>query len=110
MQQTTLTEGDWIHVLHGGKEYALRVLELQPAPAVSLIDTDIAADVGPSIETEGGCGPWPCSSWAARLGRAWAGLLVVVVGPCSRQHWDGQAWDVHRARLTRRMGRPTRMF
>ena len=40
-------------VEHGGKEYALRVLELQPAAAVSVIDTEMAADVGPSIETEG---------------------------------------------------------
>jgi UBX domain len=29
------------------------VLELQPAAAVSVIDTEMAADVGPSIETEG---------------------------------------------------------
>lgn len=42
-----------MQVEHGGKTYALRVLELQPASAVSIIDTDIAADVGPSIETEG---------------------------------------------------------
>jgi hypothetical protein len=34
-------------------DYNLRVLELQPAAAVSVIETDIAADVGPSIETEG---------------------------------------------------------
>lgn len=42
-----------VQVLHGGESYNLRVLELQPAPAVSVIDTDMAADVGPSIETEG---------------------------------------------------------
>ena len=29
------------------------MLELQPQSAVSVIDTDLAADVGPSIETEG---------------------------------------------------------
>lgn len=40
-------------VQYEGVEYNLRVLELQPAPAVSVIETDIAADVGPSIETEG---------------------------------------------------------
>lgn len=34
-------------------QYSLRVLEVQPGPAVSVIDTDMAADVGPSIETEG---------------------------------------------------------
>jgi hypothetical protein len=33
----------------GGKTYALRVLELQPESAVSVIDTDIACDVGPSM-------------------------------------------------------------
>lgn len=38
---------------YAGADYNLRVLELQPAPAVCIIDTDIAADVGPSIETEG---------------------------------------------------------
>jgi hypothetical protein len=40
-------------VQYEGVDYNLRVLELQPAPAVSVIETDIAADVGPSIETEG---------------------------------------------------------
>ena len=49
-----LTEGDWVEVpLPDGSAHFLRVLELQPAPAVSVIDTDIACDVGPSIETEG---------------------------------------------------------
>lgn len=43
----------FLQVKHGDEVYNLRVLELQPAPAVSIIDTDIAADVGPSIETEG---------------------------------------------------------
>eukprot|EP00775_Hariotina_reticulata_P010375 gene10375-10533_t len=49
----TLSEGDWVQVTHDGVDYNLRVLELQPGPAVSVIETDIAADVGPSIETEG---------------------------------------------------------
>lgn len=40
-------------VHYDGVDYNLRVLELQPAAAVSVIETDIAADVGPSIETEG---------------------------------------------------------
>ncbi|KAI8477049.1 MAG: ubiquitin fusion degradation protein UFD1-domain-containing protein [Monoraphidium minutum] len=48
-----LTEGDWVQVPFGGRVYNLRVLELQPEAAVSVIDTDIACDVGPSIETEG---------------------------------------------------------
>jgi hypothetical protein len=33
----------------GGKVYSLRVLELQPERAVSVIDTDIGCDVGPSM-------------------------------------------------------------
>lgn len=32
-----------------GVSYNLRVLELQPDPAVSVIDTDIGCDVGPSM-------------------------------------------------------------
>ena len=42
-----------MQVPYDGVPYNLRVLEVQPGPAVSVIDTDMAADVGPSIETEG---------------------------------------------------------
>jgi hypothetical protein len=42
-----------VQVPYAGESYNLRVLEVQPGGAVSVIDTDIAADVGPSIETEG---------------------------------------------------------
>uniref|UniRef100_A0A383WIE9 UBX domain-containing protein n=1 Tax=Tetradesmus obliquus TaxID=3088 RepID=A0A383WIE9_TETOB len=49
----TLSQGDWVQVPYAGESYNLRVLEVQPGGAVSVIDTDIAADVGPSIETEG---------------------------------------------------------
>eukprot|EP00878_Enallax_costatus_P007163 GHUV01007507.1.p1 GENE.GHUV01007507.1~~GHUV01007507.1.p1 ORF type:complete len:464 (+),score=177.18 GHUV01007507.1:312-1703(+) len=49
----TLSAGDWVQVPYEGVQYNLRVLEVQPGPAVSVIDTDMAADVGPSIETEG---------------------------------------------------------
>eukprot|EP00879_Flechtneria_rotunda_P005717 GHRR01006018.1.p1 GENE.GHRR01006018.1~~GHRR01006018.1.p1 ORF type:complete len:369 (+),score=168.11 GHRR01006018.1:324-1430(+) len=49
----TLSQGDWVQVQHDAVDYKLRVLEVQPGPAVSVIDTDMAADVGPSIETEG---------------------------------------------------------
>jgi hypothetical protein len=42
-----------VQVPYAGETYNLRVLEVQPGGAVSVIDTDIAADVGPSIETEG---------------------------------------------------------
>jgi hypothetical protein len=40
-------------VPHDGTTYDLRVAELQPDRAVSVIDTDMAVEVGPSIETEG---------------------------------------------------------
>lgn len=48
----TLTENQWVEVEHEGTQYNLKVQELQPAPQVSILDTDIEADVGPSMETE----------------------------------------------------------
>lgn len=77
---TVLSEGDWVRAelpglppgqegeqqqqqggggSDGGNnpstttEYLLRVVELRPGAAVSILDTDLATDVGPSIETEG---------------------------------------------------------
>jgi ubiquitin fusion degradation protein 1 len=71
---TVLTEGDWVRAELPGvleKEgedesaaspatepttttpYLLRVVELRPGAAVSILETDLATDVGPSIETEG---------------------------------------------------------
>jgi len=75
---TVLTEGDWVRaelpgVLEEGdaglgedaaadpatraaaatSAYLLRVVELRPGAAVSIMETDLATDVGPSIETEG---------------------------------------------------------
>ncbi|KAK9824172.1 hypothetical protein WJX72_008287 [[Myrmecia] bisecta] len=47
-----LTEGDWIRVPFGGKDYDLRVQKLKPEPQVSVIDTDMEAEVEPSVETE----------------------------------------------------------
>ncbi|GIL99666.1 hypothetical protein Vretimale_4821 [Volvox reticuliferus] len=52
MGHSTLTEGDWITVGHGGRDWPLRVQELQPSDAVSVLDVDIAADVVPSLEAE----------------------------------------------------------
>ncbi|EFJ51924.1 hypothetical protein VOLCADRAFT_86921, partial [Volvox carteri f. nagariensis] len=49
---STLSEGDWVTVVHGGRDWPLRVQELQPSNAVSVIDVDIAADVVPSLEAE----------------------------------------------------------
>ena len=37
---------------HEGQEYSLWVLELQPERHTSIMDTDVEADVGPSMETE----------------------------------------------------------
>ncbi|GIL42788.1 hypothetical protein Vafri_169 [Volvox africanus] len=52
MGHSTLTEGDWITVGHGGRDWPVRVQELQPSDAVSVLDVDIAADVVPSLEAE----------------------------------------------------------
>lgn len=49
---STLTEGDLLEVEHNGETHDLQVLELQPPSAVSIIDTDLEVDVGPSAETE----------------------------------------------------------
>ena len=37
LTRSTLTEGDWLSVAHGGQKYDLRVQQLQPAPQVSVI-------------------------------------------------------------------------
>lgn len=52
MEHSTLTEEDWIEVHHDGITHELQVLELQPSTAVSVVDTDMEADVGPSAEVE----------------------------------------------------------
>lgn len=38
-QHSCLARGDWLSVPHGGQRYDLRVSDLQPEPAVSVIDT-----------------------------------------------------------------------
>jgi hypothetical protein len=50
--RTTLTEGDELRVHEGGAAYALRITELQPEGAASIIDTDLEVDVLPSVEYE----------------------------------------------------------
>jgi len=50
--RTTLTVGDELAVNEGGNSYALRVLELMPHEAVSLIDTDLEVEVLPSVQNE----------------------------------------------------------
>ncbi|KAL6765813.1 ubiquitin fusion degradation protein UFD1-domain-containing protein [Haematococcus lacustris] len=52
MRHATLTEGDVLRVDHAGHAYDLKVIELQPSRAVSLIDTDMEAEVVASEETE----------------------------------------------------------
>ncbi|PNH03896.1 Ubiquitin fusion degradation protein 1, partial [Tetrabaena socialis] len=49
---STLSEGDWVTVSRAGREWPLRVQELRPAAAVSIIDCDLEADVVPSLEAE----------------------------------------------------------
>jgi ubiquitin fusion degradation protein 1 len=52
--RSTLTVGEWVEVElgGGGAPHALRVAELRPEPQVSLIDTEMEAEVGPSLEAE----------------------------------------------------------
>lgn len=52
LQHSCLTQGDWLSVPHGGQQYDLRICELHPEPAVSVIDTDLEAEINPSLETE----------------------------------------------------------
>lgn len=50
--RTTLSTGDELRVHEGGAAYALRITELQPEGAASIIDTDLEVDVLPSVEYE----------------------------------------------------------
>jgi ubiquitin fusion degradation protein 1 len=52
LQHSCLTQGDWLSVPHGGQQYDLRICELHTEPAVSVIDTDLEAEINPSLETE----------------------------------------------------------
>lgn len=59
-KHSVLTEGDWIEVhlpatTDGTKAmvHDLKVVEAQPGGAISIIDTDLEAEILPSIETEG---------------------------------------------------------
>eukprot|EP01025_Chloroclados_australasicus_P027761 TRINITY_DN27479_c0_g1_i1.p1 TRINITY_DN27479_c0_g1~~TRINITY_DN27479_c0_g1_i1.p1 ORF type:complete len:413 (-),score=61.58 TRINITY_DN27479_c0_g1_i1:245-1483(-) len=48
----TLTQGDIVHVHYNEIPYELKVLTLQPDPEVSIIDTEMEAEIRPSIEYE----------------------------------------------------------
>ncbi|KAK9862696.1 hypothetical protein WJX84_000990 [Apatococcus fuscideae] len=50
--RSSLSQGDWVDAQHAGRSFALRVQQLQPEAAVSVIDTEMEADVEPSVETE----------------------------------------------------------
>lgn len=52
LQHSCLTRGDWLSVRHGTSHYDLKICALQPEPACSVIDTDLEAEINPSIETE----------------------------------------------------------
>lgn len=49
---STLTQGEWVQVSYAGTFHDLKVLALKPEPAVSIIETDLEAEVDPSVETE----------------------------------------------------------
>ena len=53
LRHSALTVGDWLQVgTSQGEVLELRVKELEPADAVSVIDTEMVAEVHPSVETE----------------------------------------------------------
>lgn len=52
LRHSCLTVGDWVTVMHGEHAFDLRVKELEPASSVSVIDTEMEAEVHPSVETE----------------------------------------------------------
>ena len=51
-QHSCLSVGDWVTVMHGEEVFDVRVRELEPETSVSIIDTEMEAEVHPSIETE----------------------------------------------------------
>ena len=52
MLRTTLSQGDRIVVREGDESYVLRVVDLEPESAISLIDTDLEVDILPSVQAE----------------------------------------------------------
>ncbi|KAJ1670524.1 ubiquitin fusion degradation protein, partial [Spiromyces aspiralis] len=46
---STLTKGDVIPFKYAGKEYKIKVLELRPQDAVSIIETDMETDFAPPV-------------------------------------------------------------
>jgi len=52
LEHSCLTVGDWISVSFQDRSFDLRVRNLEPSQAVSVIDTDLDAEIHPSIETE----------------------------------------------------------
>ncbi|CAL5229441.1 g12764 [Coccomyxa viridis] len=51
-RHSTLTQGDWISVSVAGQEHELLVQKTRPGAAISVIDTELEAEVEPSLETE----------------------------------------------------------
>lgn len=53
-RRCTLTEGDWLRIPGGpdGRLWDVRVKELLPAAQVNIVDTDLEAQLDPSVETE----------------------------------------------------------
>lgn len=50
--RSAVSEGDWLPVEVTGTQFRLRVQQLRPTQQVSVIDTEMEAEVEPSIETE----------------------------------------------------------
>lgn len=49
---TALTEGDWLPIRYDGMTFELVVRELDPAPQVALLNTDLTVELMPSEQTE----------------------------------------------------------
>ena len=45
LTRSTLTEGQWVQVEHAGTVYSLKVLSLQPAPAVSIVGEHLGGTI-----------------------------------------------------------------
>ncbi|KDD72591.1 hypothetical protein H632_c3151p0, partial [Helicosporidium sp. ATCC 50920] len=52
LPHATLTEGDWVEARVEAEPYFLRVREVSPGGAVCIVDSEVEAQVDPSLETE----------------------------------------------------------
>ena len=59
LTRSTLTEGDWVSVVHSDQQFDLRVQQLQPASQVSVI--------GRGLLIAGAVAPWCCLKYGSLL-------------------------------------------